>query len=351
MVCATNYDSDVEIVGCDIFDDVNLLGDETTIMPPIKPLSPTNQSTLIEIIEDEQMAAPKSVSPPPPPAPVAAKEKVNQKQNAFVKPKTPPIHSWTKSAQSPGISSGSFYGNGNKTSNVKATPKKRPTATVPPSQPVRDAPIAPSPSPKTPRRPRRASAQTAMGNIRKTMELSQFDFDENENGVIELKRKHCTLSKTSEPKKPKRTKKPAPPTKWPELPVVTNKARDGKKEPRKLYPLVQDLIELGDDDATAPKTPKMVKRANNRDSIAADLTPANFRSSHYADPKKAMNRALENGNKINEHALKKDATKFNPNATFSYRNAAYENKSREPSAVVFSQADSTSPNAVSDSSF
>lgn len=183
------------------------------------------------------------------------------------------------------------------------------------------------------------------------MELSQFDFDENENGVIELKRKHCTLSKTSEPKKPKLTKKPAPPTKWPELPVVTNKARDGKKEPRKLYPLVQDLIELGDDDATAPKTPKMVKRANNRESIAADLTPANFRSSHYADPKKAMNRALENGNKINEHALKKDATKFNPNATFSYRNAAYENKSREQSAVVFSQADSTSPNAVSDSSF
>lgn len=312
------------------------------IITPMKQLPPANHSTPkpIEPLRKGQMVVPKT------PASVAAMQKVNQKQDLFPKPKTPQLRNGSiPTQQSTGISSGSFYGK--KKTTVNAAPKKEPTAIVPPTAVVCEPPSAPS-APSAPRRPRRASAQAAMGNIRKTMEQSQFDFDENDEGIVELKRKKRAISTTSPAKKPKRTKKPAEPPKWP---VLNIEIKNGKKQPRRLHPIEHDLCGMDDDDKSTPKTPKMVHRVKNRECVATDLTPSDFRSSHFIDPKKAANRVLENVMKINERAHKNDETMFNPNVSFSYRHEANKNRRQKPSPVIFSQADSTSPNLVSKLSF
>lgn len=311
------------------------------ISSPIKSLSPISQSTPKpqEFIRKDPAVVLKSKSPLP--SPVATEKVIDRQRDAFVKPKLPsPLQNgWItkQSPASPGIPSGSFYGK--KTTNAKA-PKKVPPP--PPIAPQSEPPTTPKPGAL--RRSRRASAQTALGNIRRTLELSQFDFDENDDGEVELKRKRPPTT-MAPPKKPKRMRKPAEPPKWPVLNIEINKAKNGKKEPRKLYTIDHDLND--DDDKTAPKTPKMAKHVKSQQSIAADLTPASFRSSMYADPQRAQHRVLENVMKINARAHKRDETMINLNVSYSYRRASHKNKLQEPSQVVFSHADSTSRNSVS----
>lgn len=187
------------------------------------------------------------------------------------------------------------------------------------------------------RNTRRASAQTARGNIRKSMEESQYDFDENENGeVVYKKRKNSANTNAVQPKKTKRNQKVVEPPKWPVLNIQPKQASAGTREPRKLYPIGNDLFELDADDASKtpkmdePKTPKMV---GTKDVSNAELTPASFHSSILKDPKKMCNRFFENISRINEDQKKHGS--FNPNVTYSYRR------------TMKTEADSTSGNTVS----
>lgn len=333
MDSETEYDSDIEIIE----QPHSEVETRMEIDSPIKSLRPVDQSTPIPTarIKTNRMVTPKSE----PTSPAAAKGKTKQSQEIFVKPKPPsPVtivpSNDSNDKQPPEIPSGSFYG------------KKKPNAKDLKKVPiVLLTPLAP---PSAPKRARRASAQTALGNIRKTMNESQFDFDENENGEVELKRKR-TVTTIAQPKRSRRTKKATEPPKWPVLDIEINKAKNGKKEPKKLFTIDLDMNDLNDDDKSAPKTPKMVKRARSHQS--SELTPAGFRGSVYGDPKKVHNQILENVMKINERAHKKDQND-NLNASFSYRRAATTSKKHQtPSQVIYSQADSTSPNAVSNYHF
>lgn len=300
-----------------------------------------------ESIKNDQI----TVSVPASPIPALTKENVKQQQqDIFAKPKSPPappVQRDSSGKKPSGISSRSFYGK--KTAANAKDSKQQPTVSM-----RSEPPAATSPTPSPPKRSRRASAKAALGNIRKTLEQSQFDFDENDDGEVELKRKQPkrpTINTTAAAKKPKRPRKPPQPPKWPVLNLEVNKTKNGKTEPRKLF-TNPNLDYMSDSDQSLPKTPEMVNRAKSRESTAADLTPSSFRSSFYADPKMARNRLLENAMKINERAQNTTTTtttdvKINPNPSFSYRQASRKRKHQKSAPVILSQeADSTIPNAV-----
>lgn len=290
----------------------------------IKPLSPDNPTPKpIESAKKNLVTAPK-LEPP-------------KLTSAAAKPKTPPPQNDSIPMQSSGISSGSFYRK-KLTATVKtATNRKRGSTSIAPSSvPASKATTTPSPT-KALRRSCRKSAKSAMRIIQKTLELAQYDFDENVSGAVELKRKQSTSDIAVPPKKPKQTKKLVEPPKWPVLNIETNKAK-GKKEPRKLYPIGPNHHDMNEDKSRS-KTPKPIKRVKSRESTTVELTSADFRESQYDDPMKAASRILENMMKINERAQKKAARALNPNASFSYRRTALQKQQR--------QADSTSPDLVS----
>lgn len=310
-------DSDIEVIGRSALKDdeePSEHDDAIVIDSPIKLLAPVEQSTPKPTCPFDLV---KSLSPD------------KQLQEIFVKPKIPPVTNVSSNdsmkKQSVEISTGSFYGT--KKGNVKDSKKKA------------IAPVAP----RAPERKRRASAQRALGNIRKTMEES-LEFEENDDGevvVIEKKRTRTTRA-ADQPKRPKRTKKPEAPPKWPELEIEAKKPTiGGKKEPRRLYPIVQHMIELDDYDKSVPNTPKPVKSAPSRHS-SPELTPVSYKSTIYRDPKQQQHRFFENAMKINERAR---GEHFNPNASFSYLRET-KSKKKAPQ-VVRSHADSTSPNTVS----
>lgn len=328
-------DSDIEFIEELEFDDEEPPPDDETRMEidlPFEPLLAVDQSTPIRSapIKMDRVATPKTE----PSSPAAAKRTAKDPREIFVKPKSPPaaapdqidLSNESTDKQSSEIPSRSFYG------------KKKAIAEH--SKKVPSKPLTPPPTP--PKRARRTSAKTALSNIRKTMEQSQYDFDENENGEVELKRKRTKTATaadaTAQPKKAKRPKKKMEPPKWPVLDIKVN---HGNKGPRKLYTVKLDMS----DDKTAPKTPKVVKRAPSRRSTS-ELTSTSYCGSAYGDPEKQQNRFFENVMKINERAHRKQQTD-NLNASYSYRRAMYKIKDKEPSKVIYTQADSTSPNAVS----
>lgn len=340
------YDSDIEIVEQPELDDDEPPSDDETRLDidlPTNSMLPVDQSTPIrpKPIKANLIVTPKAK----PLSPIAANGNANQTREIFVKPKSPlrstaaatPVRNGSSNGsedkQPPEIPSGSFYGKKNANAkNLKRAPAKS------------LAPQPPPPPPCTPKRPRRASALVARGNIRKTAENAPFDFDENENGEVELKPKRkkaaATVAAKAQPKKPRRAKKVPDPPKWPELNI---KVGNGKKGPRQLYPIEMDMNDADDFDPTAPKTPKLSKRAPSLTS--SELTPANFKPT--SDPEIQTKRFFDNAMKINERAQKKQQID-NLNASFSYRRAMDKNKHQKPSNVIFSQADSTNLDAVGD---
>lgn len=222
------------------------------------------------------------------------------------------------------LQSNSFVSSSKKT---KPPPKRA----VP--MPKRDtSPQNPEPNVTIRKRKPRASAQKAIGNIKKTLEEeknSSIFIDSNDSNEDFSPKKRRTTGV--------RPKKMTTNTSV-RYPTINFGKKVGPQPPRRLYPGVEMIDLDAIEEQTEPKKRESVKISNA--PVDPELTPLSFKSSIYKDTRQIQSRIIDNMNKINQiNNPNTTPGSHRSNVSFSYLKSAVKNASRHANETIVIEED------------